>query len=1067
MENMTKKYYLVVLVCMTAIASGALLAQGLGNDGIFDRDNAKRRTLSVPSRMLLNRAELHGSTSVPVTIAARRGAVMRVAASLKEIGGEVKYLANDVDYLRGEVPVAAARQFAEQANIVDIDFGTQMSFLGDGANAWPDEDHVKLTSLHTQSYNPPERDSLATSDLPIHELSALNPILPTDLIGAPQFVHDHPEFDGRGVTSAVLDATIGDLSHPMLQTARLVDGTVTRKVIDILDPRTSSWIVDGDGVEHLSRGFVDLKEISTDRDGHFRIGAKEYVAPASGAYQFGELQEIDGVKQTLTILWSEEKDLVWLGTRGSSDFRNETGIKSFSITQDTVAVRIGADDVALAVKTDKERHTLRVYESGEHATAAASIAAGTNLLGTPATGTAPGSRIIFVVPSDESEVESILMAARDPRVDLITASFSAIEGSWVDGVQSLILNRIVATYRKPILNADGDGGALGASSGWKSGVQGVIAIGTYSDHDTEDAHRQLQYRNNESEYVNFFSDSGPSGLGGLKPDFLAPSLTAWAVPCRTASSGTVCAEMGEGAASFATPMAAGGVALLISAAKQVGIPYDASRLRYALEASARHLRQWPIERQGGGLIQVQGAWDQLVGIAKSDPPEILSAAEISTTDVSSNRIPGYGVSIFDWEGWHPGEDRERSLFLLRNNGPDRLVSYDLQWIENDGTFSSMEHVELGLHEADQIHIRIHPVTSGMHTSLLRLLDSTTHAFVAQFGIYIVSAEPLSPSNDYEAKVSGVVTRNRGGSSYLDIPRNTLLLELSLHFDAGNIEFQPWRPEWLETGQSSFPAATPSLDHGVHPGYITDATMLLPRTTPGVWQFLMTNRQVEPPPRWDHTRYELSARAIVGTGDDSQLAEQYHLEKRVSEGRVYEVPLRAVTKPASFYRFSVGEHTSELAVSLTSSSLPTNKTLPELYLYRCSGQYCRLWTHKCGEEVRAVTIHDPIPGVWVASSEYLDAVRAVEAHLQIVELLSATVPHQGSETPVMTVRLPESAVSIRDCEFRPANVTQYVDREAELREILSPLNAVQTRWDLVRPTPLIERVTPIGAPSCQM
>jgi hypothetical protein len=1062
-----------LLVCMVCVILSPIVALERDEGHLmFDRDGAKRQVLSVASRTILNRYTLNGYKTIPVIAAAKRGKVTVVAKLLKQMGGMTEFVAEDVDYLRGGIPTERAKEFAADENIIDIDFGKQTNFAGleIGSNEFPDADRDYHKPLNVQVRLDQTPEARSRGAIPLEQLTPVNSILPTGLIGAPQFVRDHPSYDGRGVTIAVLEG-VGDLGHPMLQFAKLLDGSAATKVIDILDPRTEPMIVDGDGISHLRDGFVPLEVVNTDREGRFTVKNRVYAAPEAGHYRFGIYIDLRNAWKTpVAILWNEQKNLVWVDANGDSDFRDQTGIRSFSERQDIVAIRAAwPDDVWLAVKTDPRSHSLRVYFSNwSHTTAVASIAAGTSFMGSRATGTAPASRIIYVIPSEDSEVESMLVAARDPRVDVITCSFGGDLGSSVDGVQSLVLDRIIERYQKPIFIADGDGGPLAASSIQNSAVHGAIAIGTYSDQATEANHEWRSYQNDESEYVNSFSDSGPSGLGELKPDLLVPSLTAFATPCRLKDNDSffrsgLCEGVGDGAASYAAPMAAGAAALLVSGAKQEGIPYDSDRIKHALIASAHHLKDWPIDRQGGGLIQVEAAWNELVKFAKSAPPKILSAAKITTTDVSSNRTPGYGVSIFDWEGWHAGDNRERILFLYRTNGSPSALKYQIKWVGNDGTFDAADDVVLPLRKATEIRIRVHPKESGLHACILQLIDNDMHDVASQYGIYIVAAKPLNQDNGFTDTSTGVITRNRSSSVYLDIPQNCLLVELSLHLDSGAARFRPFRPEWLETMVGLYPTALAERFWTDDPPYPNDtiiSTMLLPNPTPGVWQFLLDDGVV-----LDHeikeTRYTLTADAVVNRTNIVELAKDRKLDSKNLNGLLYETPITVTQGSTSFYRFDVLDQIAELTIKLERAR---SETVPELYLYRCIGKRCVLWTHKCGAEQRLVTVKDPTPGTWVVAAEnILDHDRS-ESKLYILQSESQLMP-RDSLVPKTTVQFPHSINRIEPCAFTLVNVTEYFDTQAELREIVSPLNNVQYHWTTFRPAPLVQEVKARAEETC--
>src|SRR5262249_30421218 len=118
-------------------------------------------------------------------------------------------------------------------------------------------------------------------------------------------------------------------------------------------------------------------------------------------------------------------------------------------------------------------------------------------------------------------------------------------------------------------------------------------------------------------YVDVYSARGPGEDGGFKPDLIAPSTSisvnsaVFPSRVRTEMYKLPFGYTSFGGTSSASPMAAGGAALLISAAKQSGISYTAERLQWALKSGARFLPSIGAHDQGAGLINVPAAWRTL------------------------------------------------------------------------------------------------------------------------------------------------------------------------------------------------------------------------------------------------------------------------------------------------------------------------------------------------------------------------------------------------------------------------------------------------------------------------
>ena len=135
-------------------------------------------------------------------------------------------------------------------------------------------------------------------------------------------------------------------------------------------------------------------------------------------------------------------------------------------------------------------------------------------------------------------------------------------------------------------------------------------------------------------------------------------------------------------------MAAGAVALLISAAKQSGVPYDAERLAWALKTSARYLPDIGAHEQGNGLINVPAAWEAL---KRAPPPvAISSSAQINVAVGPYLKTPDHGPGIYEREGWRPGQSGQRTITFTRTSGRAEPVNYIVRWTGNDGTLRALQ-----------------------------------------------------------------------------------------------------------------------------------------------------------------------------------------------------------------------------------------------------------------------------------------------------------------------------------------------------------------------------------------
>ena len=136
---------------------------------------------------------------------------------------------------------------------------------------------------------------------------------------------------------------------------------------------------------------------------------------------------------------------------------------------------------------------------------------------------------------------------------------------------------------------------------------------------------------------------------------------------------------------MASPMSAGAAALLISAAQQYGAQHQPAQIRQALNSSARFLSgRYQVYEQGNGLINVGAAWDLL----KTNIKTVAISSDVPVNTLLSGFLakPGVGVGINGREGVVVGSSYTRTYTFNRTNGKGGTITYNLLWVDNDGTF---------------------------------------------------------------------------------------------------------------------------------------------------------------------------------------------------------------------------------------------------------------------------------------------------------------------------------------------------------------------------------------------
>ena len=147
-------------------------------------------------------------------------------------------------------------------------------------------------------------------------------------------------------------------------------------------------------------------------------------------------------------------------------------------------------------------------------------------------------------------------------------------------------------------------------------------------------------------------------------------------------------------------------ALVVSAAKQSGIRYNARTLNAALTDSARYIETLPANSQGSGLIQVAKAIDRLRELQSSQLIDITVHAPVVNKLSGEFATPGVGVGIYEREGCSVGLRQDRTNTLERTSGPAKPLTFALSWQGNDGTFSSPSSIVLPVNKPVELRVSI-------------------------------------------------------------------------------------------------------------------------------------------------------------------------------------------------------------------------------------------------------------------------------------------------------------------------------------------------------------------------
>ena len=942
-------------------------------------------------RTRLIEALAQNKPNVTLVIAARGGMTESLASEIRSFQGLVQYRDNDVDYLRVELPTRSVQKLSYSPAIDSINIVGKIDYY----SSQKDEDNQAPPVGTATEVPPPGRDT-----------PSINPYLPSAAIGAPQFIASHPTFDGRGVVVGIIDTNI-DLLLPELQTAKTLDGKTVPKFADIVASARNA-IVPIDDASHIS-GYMQVTmqtQVSTN-DSKVTYQNRNYTAPADGKYRIGTLNERtpsstgdlnrdgnpDGSNPLFDVLWNESTNMVWVDTNQNLNFADEKPMTDYNVRHD-IGV-FGKDDpktavretVGFTIQADARLRSVFVIPGyGLHGTGVTGSAFGGGFFGGKIDGVAPGAQIISV-PSGRGPrqtagvLESVISAMKDPRVDLVTIQFgNSLPENDGGATFSIIADRLTRRYQKLIFAGAGNSTDRLNAIGSPADARETMAVGSYISNETSKVNTGFDLR--DADNMNGYTSHGPTKDGRLKPNLLAPTISLttrpgflppekWLEPYSLPPG-----YQTLGGTSTATPFAAAGAALLISAAKQSGVKYDPRRLRWAMMSSARYLPKYSAELQGAGLLQIQAAWEALKNAP--EPIDVVTRASVKTVLSQNLPEPDHGAGIFEREGWTAGQSGQRTLNITRTSGASGPMKVQLRWTGNDGTFDGPQEISLPLNTPVDVPVSISPKTNGVHSAILDLV-SLNGAVLHRIMNTIVAAEQFTVGNDFTITRTGETGWLHSQSYFVYVPPGTPALRVDLRISEGNVRPILGRPN----GTFYYPLARDSMTVGFT-RYQKEGSWsrVVTNPDPGVWQIAIDNCANEKPPGSGKASFAVTASllGIVMQGTDSSsdlstdlsppVAIRYANSHGSFIGEIADTGLASVF--AAEINFS-GDEPKEFEIDVAPGATRVGAGIDareetsgdvDLYLFDCTAGDCTLKDFSAGSgSSEQVGIDSPAAGKW--------------------------------------------------------------------------------------------------------
>ncbi|WP_040884734.1 S8 family serine peptidase [Janibacter sp. HTCC2649] len=976
----------IAALVVASLATGAVAAPSTGPKA----DNG----LGKHDRELLASATAHGDKTVTLIVSTTPTSTSKAAAGLASLGGKVGYRDDALGYLRVTIATSKANQVTSVSGVeaVDVD---EIVPLGDPA---------------TTGQQGPLPQAPPTAATP-----AVNPYMPIGDTGAAQFRAAHPTWDGRGTTIGIIDSGI-DLAHPALQTTT----TGERKVIDWVtatDPTFTNGVNNDDDPT-----WLDMSTLVSGSS--FTVNGSTYTAPAAGSYRFGVFNERDGrlggevgsdvnrdgnpagSSGLFAVLWDAKAGTVWVDTDQDGSFADQSAMRDYKVAKDVGT--FGTDNPATAiveqmpfvVQTDGKNKVVNIgIVSAAHGSHVAGITAANGMFGGAMTGAAPGAKLVsvrvcmFVVGcTNHALLEGMIYAAKTANVDVINMSIGGLP-ALNDGnnARAALYDKLITQSNVQIFISAGNSGAGLNTIGDPSVASKVLSIGSYISKDTWLSNYGSEV--SAADNMHPFSSRGPREDGGFKPEIIAPGSAVSTIPTWQNPAGQclpyacpVGYAMFNGT-SMASPQAAGAAALLVSAAKQTGVQSQPDQLRKAITSSAHQIAGYGSYEQGNGLMAVGDAWNLLKTNAKT--VTISSSVPVNTVLSGFLATPGRGQGIYDREGVKAGDSYVRSYTFTRTNGGGGTKAYAVNWVGNDGTFSSAGSISLPLGVAVQLPVTIHPTTSGIHSAILNLDDPTSAGVEKQTLNTVVAADQFTAANSYTVTKSGTLGRDTSVSYFVNVPVGAPALKIDLAGGgaapgAGQIRFLRFHPYGVGLENNS----TPNSYNPPVPGCSENCTVAAAtsRTTsnpfPGVWEIVVEVRRTSDA---DPVPYTLTAAILGATVTPNPdtiasasigvpVARSYTATNLFGEftGRMVGTSLGSAKRTVESIANSAQK---QILINVTPGSTSLRATIGstsdlaadlDLFVYNCTTGSCVLAGQSAdGDSEESVTIANPAAGTWVA------------------------------------------------------------------------------------------------------
>ncbi|MCB0403153.1 MAG: S8 family serine peptidase [Bdellovibrionales bacterium] len=601
------------------------------------------------------------------------------------------------------------------------------------------------------------------------DLSTLLKLIPAEEMGARSFIKANPGYDGRGITIAVLDTGI-ELDHPLLK--KTTEGKI--KITDFQD--------------FSGQGRLELSPVEVDANFIFKSvsGIEYYVKDVDGSdYRFGAYAaaNIDIPTETFkdmgVITYKKGNKLFGrVDTNHNRIFGDEVELSNYADSHQFVKLGEGKTLSAAFNILDEGSIATLCFDDGSHGTHVAGIAVGYSEDGL--TGVAPGAQVIVGKIGDNrlsggSTTTASKMLAIDFAVEngaqVINISYGIRAGS--DLGRSAIDKYVdkVALEKNVLFSISAGNEGPGVQTiGTPAGADRAITPGAYISKQT--AHDNYGYVGVDRDNMWYFSSVGPRADGGWKPSISAPGSAVSSLPIWAGGH-----ENYRGT-SMAAPEVTGALAVLLSAAKDKGLPTDRVSVTQAVYNGAKPVANLKWIEQGHGLMNIPGAFEKLAQTDASLPMEYDVTVNSSVAPdgkgkgifVRSRQAPSNAFTVTVSPVFPAGTAAETKTLFLRTfkleSSADWVQLPENFWVHSRAPRSFQVKLDLDGH-------------TGLLSEKISAIDDTTGLIAFEIPVTVIRPFVLSDANSFTYKLNKQVAVGETLRTFVDLPAGTTAAQIEL------------------------------------------------------------------------------------------------------------------------------------------------------------------------------------------------------------------------------------------------------------------------------------------------